>query len=58
LLDEKGPDHNKCFECEVLLQDRSFSSAWGVTKKEAEQRAAYNALVELSVIKKKKASDA
>ncbi|MCF7974434.1 MAG: ribonuclease III [Phycisphaerae bacterium] len=57
LLDEKGPDHNKCFECEVLLQDRNFPSAWGVTKKEAEQRAAYNALVELSVIKKKKASE-
>ena len=57
LLDEKGPDHNKCFECEVLLQDRCFSSAWGVTKKESEQRAAYNALVELGVIKKKKPSD-
>jgi len=57
LLDEKGPDHNKCFECEVFMQDRSFPSAWGVTKKEAEQRAAYNALVELSVLKKKKSSD-
>lgn len=53
LLDEKGPDHNKCFECEVILQEHSFPSAWGVTKKEAEQRAAYNALVELEVIKKK-----
>jgi len=52
LLDEKGPDHNKCFECEVLLQDRCFSSAWGVTKKESEQRAAYNALIELGIIKK------
>ena len=51
LLDEKGPDHNKCFECEVLLQDRCFPSAWGVTKKEAEQRAAYHALLELGIIK-------
>ena len=57
LLDEKGPDHNKCFECEVLLQNHCFSSAWGVTKKESEQRAAYNALVELGVIKRKKRSD-
>ena len=54
LLDEKGPDHNKCFECEALLKDHCFPSAWGVTKKESEQRAAYNALVELGVIKKKK----
>jgi ribonuclease-3 len=52
LLDEKGPDHNKCFECEVALQDHCFPSAWGVTKKESEQGAAYNALVELGVIKK------
>jgi ribonuclease-3 len=51
LLDEKGPDHNKCFEAEVVLQERSFSSAWGVTKKEAEQKAAYNALLGLGVLK-------
>ena len=57
LLDEKGPDHNKCFECEVLLQDRCFPSAWGVTKKEAEQRAAYHALIELGIIKKAPDSD-
>ena len=52
LLDEKGPDHNKCFESEVVLKERHFHSAWGVTKKEAEQRAAYNALVELGVIER------
>jgi ribonuclease-3 len=50
LLDEKGPDHNKCFESEVVLRERHFRSAWGVTKKEAEQRAAYNALVELGIV--------
>jgi ribonuclease-3 len=50
LLDEKGPDHNKCFESEVVLRERHFHSAWGVTKKEAEQRAAHNALVELGVV--------
>ena len=54
LLDEKGPDHNKCFEAEVVLHERSFPSAWGVTKKEAEQKAAYNALLGLGVLKRTK----
>jgi ribonuclease-3 len=52
LLDEKGPDHNKCFELEVTIDDRHFPSAWGTNKKEAEQKAAYNALVELGVLEK------
>ncbi len=52
LLDEKGPDHNKCFESEVVIADRHFSSAWGTNKKEAEQKAAFNALIELGVIDK------
>jgi len=52
LLDEKGPDHNKCFELEVTIEDRHFPSAWGTNKKEAEQKAAYNALVELGVLEK------
>jgi ribonuclease-3 len=52
LLDEKGPDHDKCFESAVTIEGRSFSSAWGTTKKEAEQKAALNALVELGVIER------
>ena len=52
LLDEKGPDHNKCFELEVVIEDRHFPSAWGSNKKEAEQKAASNALVELGVLEK------
>jgi ribonuclease-3 len=52
LLDEKGPDHNKCFELEVTIEDRHFPSAWGSNKKEAEQKAAFNALVELGVLEK------
>jgi len=52
LLDEKGPDHNKCFELEVTISDRHFPSAWGSNKKEAEQKAASNALVELGVLEK------
>ncbi|MHC4603635.1 MAG: ribonuclease III [Planctomycetota bacterium] len=50
LLDEKGPDHNKCFESGVILADRHFLSAWGTNKKEAEQKAALNALIELGVL--------
>ncbi|MHC4645706.1 MAG: ribonuclease III [Planctomycetota bacterium] len=50
LLDEKGPDHDKCFESHVVIADRHFASAWGTNKKEAEQKAAYIALVELGVI--------
>ena len=50
LLDEKGPDHNKCFEMTALIDRRYFPSAWGTTKKEAEQKAAYKALVEMEVI--------
>jgi ribonuclease-3 len=50
LLDEKGPDHNKCFESEVVIDQRHFASAWGPNKKEAEQKAAYNALLEMGVL--------
>lgn len=50
MLDEKGPDHNKCFELEVVIEGRHFPSAWGTNKKEAEQKAAYHALVELGVL--------
>lgn len=51
LLDEKGPDHDKCFESQVAVADRHFLSAWGRSKKEAEQKAAFNALVELGLLK-------
>jgi len=52
LLDEKGPDHNKCFEAEVVIDQQHFTSAWGPNKKEAEQKAAYNALLEMGVLEK------
>ena len=57
LLDEKGPDHDKCFELEVAVEERHFPSAWGTNKKEAEQKAAFNALVELGVLKKTSPED-
>ncbi len=50
LLDEKGPDHDKCFESEVVIAERHFPSAWGTNKKEAEQKAAFKALMELGVL--------
>ncbi len=50
LLDEKGPDHNKCFEAQVVINDRHYPSAWGTNKKQAEQQAALNALIELGVL--------
>jgi len=50
LLDEKGPDHDKCFETQVVIRERHFPSAWGTNKKEAEQKAAFNALVTMGVI--------
>ena len=46
---EKGPDHNKCFELEAVVDGRHFKSAWGNNKKDAEQKAALNALVELGI---------
>ncbi len=51
LLDEKGPDHSKAFEVAVILDGRRFPSAWGLNKKEAEQKAARLALETLEVIK-------
>ena len=57
LLDEKGPDHNKCFESEVVIDQQHFPSAWGANKKEAEQKAAYNALVEMGIVRKSVVQD-
>lgn len=50
MLDEKGPDHSKCFEVGVVIRGRRYSSAWGPSKKEAEQKAAYLTLRELDAI--------
>lgn len=48
LLDEKGPDHSKCFKMAAQIGRTRFPAAWGRNKKEAEQRAAQNALSELN----------
>jgi ribonuclease-3 len=47
LLDEKGPDHSKCFKVAAQVGNSVYGAAWGRNKKEAEQRAARNALNEL-----------
>ncbi|MBN2064297.1 MAG: hypothetical protein JW745_05800, partial [Sedimentisphaerales bacterium] len=50
MLDEKGPDHSKCFEIGVIIERKRFESAWGPSKKESEQLAAFKALKELGQI--------
>jgi ribonuclease-3 len=47
LLQEKGPDHNKSFKVAAQIAGELYPPAWGRNKKEAEQRAARNALAEL-----------
>ena len=46
-LDEQGPDHSKCFEVCVVIDGERFPSAWGPSKKDAEQEAARRALERL-----------
>ncbi len=58
LLDEKGPDHSKCFEVCVRVDGRRFTSAWGPNKKMAEQKAALLALEELGVFDAKEVDQA
>ncbi len=48
LLEELGPDHCKWFRVAAQIGGRIFTPAWGRSKKEAEQRAAHNALRELA----------
>ena len=50
LLDEKGPDHSKCFEVGVVIGKKRFPTGWGPSKKEAEQLAAFRALQHLKII--------
>src|SRR4029078_4026756 len=47
LLDEKGPDHSKCFKMSAQIGRQRFAPAWGRSKKESEQRAAHNAICAL-----------
>jgi len=40
VVDEKGPDHAREFCIAATIADKVYDSAWGRSKKEAEQRAA------------------
>lgn len=44
LIDEKGPDHSKCFQVAATIGAKLYPAAWGSSKKEAEQNAARIAL--------------
>jgi ribonuclease III len=48
MLDEKGPDHSKCFKIAAVIGRHTYAGAWGRNKKEAEQRAAMNALAQVN----------
>jgi len=48
MLDEKGPDHSKCFKIAAVIGKYRHAAAWGRNKKEAEQKAAMNALAEMN----------
>jgi ribonuclease-3 len=48
LLDEKGPDHSKCFKIAAMIGRHTYAGAWGRNKKEAEQRAAMNAYAQIN----------
>ena len=48
LLDEKGPDHSKCFKISAQVARELYPAAWGKSKKESEQRAAHNAINQIT----------
>ncbi len=44
IINESGPDHDKSFEAQVLLNGKSLATGKGKSKKEAEMQAAKKAL--------------
>jgi len=48
LAGERGPDHRKTFEVEILIQAEVYGRGMGKSKKEAEQKAAEEALKKLA----------
>ncbi|MBI3754182.1 MAG: ribonuclease III [Deltaproteobacteria bacterium] len=47
LISDIGPEHDKIFEVEVLIYDKVFGKGRGKSKKEAEQKAAMEAMERL-----------
>lgn len=53
MVSEFGPEHDKVFEVEVVMEGQSIGRGKGRTKKAAEQQAAYEALLLLKNKRKK-----
>jgi ribonuclease-3 len=47
MIEETGPDHCKMFKVAAQIGKTTYTPAWGKNKKDAEQRAAGNALAEM-----------
>ena len=47
-VNESGPDHNKSFEVNVILNNKVWGTGFGKSKKDSEQNAAREALKKLS----------
>ena len=45
IIKEEGPDHNKTFTSQVLIKGKDFGQGSGLSKQEAEQKAAEDALI-------------
>ncbi len=50
LLEELGPKHSPTFRVQVAYQNRILATATGKSKKDAEQKCAYEACIKLGVI--------
>ena len=48
VLDEQGPDHDRCFKVSAEIAGRYYPPVWGRTKKQAELMAATSALATMS----------
>lgn len=47
-IDERGPDHNKVFTVEVLIEEKVYGRGEGASKQAAEQEAARQALEKIA----------
>lgn len=47
-IDERGPDHNKVFTVEVLIEEKVYGRGEGTSKRTAEQEAARQALEKIA----------
>ncbi|MBI2027583.1 MAG: ribonuclease III [Deltaproteobacteria bacterium] len=50
VIQENGPDHKKIFEVNLVLKSKILSKGQGKSKKEAEQNAAKQALMQLDIL--------